>query len=136
MSDLIKRLWNKGFFPPPGEPWTTEDHERVRELQAEIDRLRAERNRWQHTADTQDDLLNQQAQRIASLEGALGDIQNRADEKYSSCSIGRGMKAAWEDAGYIADEALAKEQDDPDHEPENPMCACPTCIAKGWEDQV
>ena len=39
----------------------------------EIERLRAERDRWQHTADTQDDLLNQQAQRIADLEGALRD---------------------------------------------------------------
>ena len=25
---------------------------------------------------------------------------------------------------------------DPDHEAENPMCACPTCINEGWAQQA
>lgn len=41
MSDFSDRLWSKGFLPIPGEPWTLEDHDKVRVLQDRIAELEA-----------------------------------------------------------------------------------------------
>ena len=37
--------WEQGYFPPPGTPWTTGDHDKLRTLYAENSRLIAEINR-------------------------------------------------------------------------------------------
>lgn len=36
MSELGDQLWSKGFMPNVGEPWTLEDHERVKKLREAI----------------------------------------------------------------------------------------------------
>ena len=68
MSDLSDRLWSKGFYPNVGEPWTLEDHERVRQLQAENERLT-------EAFDLADGLRKAHQAEIMQLIDALKDAQ-------------------------------------------------------------
>ena len=45
--------------------------------------------------------------------------------------LGEATKTAIDTVSSTADD----EQTDPDHEPDNRLCACPTCINEGWAAQ-
>ena len=96
----------------------THDQE-ICSLEAEIDRLTAERDR-------QYDQNVEQIVQIASL-------QAKVDELEGDLNIMRLQR----DATHVSrcPKCAATEQVDPDHEAENRMCACPTCINNGWAEQ-
>jgi len=89
----------------------------IKDGRKEIERLTADNEMLR-------DELEQQYARVEELEELAFYDQQTIDLMKLNAKGAEGVAAL-----------AVTEQVDPDHEAENSMCACPTCINEGWAEQ-